>query len=105
MNDFSVQQPHNIPQPPPPNYLVWAILTTLFCCLPFGVVSIVFAAQVNSRWMMGDYEGARQSSKNAKTWAWVSFGAAFAFALVWVLLMVFGIVAGLGAGILEGLSV
>ena len=27
----------------PDNYLVWAILTTILCCLPFGVVSIVFA--------------------------------------------------------------
>ena len=24
--------------PKPPSYLVWAILTTLFCCLPFGIV-------------------------------------------------------------------
>ena len=24
-----------------PNHLVWAILSTLFCCLPFGIVSIV----------------------------------------------------------------
>ena len=35
--------------PPPyvPNHLVWAILVTIFCCLPFGIVSIVYAAQVN----------------------------------------------------------
>ncbi|MDR3107475.1 MAG: CD225/dispanin family protein [Bifidobacteriaceae bacterium] len=25
------------------------MLTTLFCCLPLGVVSIVFAAQVSSK--------------------------------------------------------
>lgn len=59
---------------PPDNYLVWAILSTIFCCLPFGIVSIVFASQVNTKWQMGDYEGARQSSKNAKTWALVAFG-------------------------------
>ena len=29
---------------PPPNYLVWAILSTLFCCLPLGIASIVFLA-------------------------------------------------------------
>jgi hypothetical protein len=27
-----------------PNHLVWAILATLFCCLPLGIVSIVYAA-------------------------------------------------------------
>ncbi|GAA2632361.1 CD225/dispanin family protein [Actinomadura fulvescens] len=58
--------------PPPANHLVWAILTTLFCCLPAGVVSIVFAAQVNSKWQSGDYSGAQKASNNAKTWAIVS---------------------------------
>ncbi len=53
------------PPPPPsaapvniPNYLVFAILTTVFCCLPAGVVSIVYAAQVNSKVAMGDIAGA-----------------------------------------------
>lgn len=60
------------PAAPPPNHLVWAILTTILCCLPAGVVSIVFAAQVNSKWAAGDYQGAYNASKNAKTWAIVS---------------------------------
>ena len=30
-----------------PNHLVWAILATLFCCLPTGIVSIIHAAKVN----------------------------------------------------------
>jgi len=56
----------------PPNHLVWAILTTLFCCLPFGIVSIVFAAQVNSKWAAGDVAGAHESSQKARRWAMVS---------------------------------
>ena len=31
-----------------PNYLVQAILVTICCCLPAGIVAIVFAAQVPS---------------------------------------------------------
>ena len=58
--------------PAPSNHLVWAILTTLFCCLPAGIVSIVYAAQVNSKWTGGDYQGAVDSSRNARTWAIVS---------------------------------
>ena len=54
---------------PPPNYLVWAILTTLFCCLPLGVVSIVFAAQVNGKCAAGDVAGAQESSRKAKKFA------------------------------------
>ncbi|MFV2177833.1 CD225/dispanin family protein [Actinomadura sp. LOL_016] len=63
---------YGVPPAPPANHLVWAILTTLFCCLPAGVVSIVFAAQVNGKWNSGDHAGAIAASKNAKTWAIVS---------------------------------
>ena len=54
---------------PPPNYLVWAILTTLFCCLPLGIASIVFAAQVNSKYSAGDIAGAKVASDRAKQFA------------------------------------
>ena len=68
--------PPSAAPPPPggsvPNYLVQAILATLFCCLPFGVVSIVYAAQVNGKLAAGDYAGAVSASNNARTWAWVS---------------------------------
>lgn len=39
-----------------PNYLVQAILVTLCCCLPFGIVSIVYAAQVNTKVKAGDIQ-------------------------------------------------
>jgi hypothetical protein len=55
--------------PPPPNYLVWAILSTIFCCLPLGIPAIVFASQVNSKWQMGDYAGAQDSSRKAKNFS------------------------------------
>jgi hypothetical protein len=82
------------PQVPPPNYLVWAILTTIFCCLPFGIVSIVFAAQVNTKWQSEDYEGARHASRNAKIWAWVSFGVAVAIYVIYLLLILLGVAVG-----------
>jgi len=54
---------------PPANYLVFAILTTLFCCLPLGVPAIVFAAQVNNKWAIGDYQGAQDASNKAKNFS------------------------------------
>lgn len=60
------------PGQPPPNNLVWAILSTLCCCLPLGVVSIVFAAQVNSKWQAGDFAGAQEASDKAKKFAIIS---------------------------------
>ena len=52
----------------PKNYLVESILTTICCCMPLGIVGIVFASQVNSKYALGDYEGALQASNEAKKW-------------------------------------
>ena len=41
-----------------PNYLVFAILTTVFCCLFTGIPAIIFAAQVNNKLQVGDIAGA-----------------------------------------------
>lgn len=56
----------------PQNYLVWAILATVLCCLPTGIASIIFATQVNSKWDTGDFAGAAESSKKAKQWTIIS---------------------------------
>ena len=71
------------------NYLVPAILATLFCCLPTGIVAIIMAAQVNSKLATGDVAGARQSAKNAKTWTFVSVGLGLLAIILWVVLVVF----------------
>lgn len=60
----------------PENYLVFAILTTVLCCLPAGVVSIIYAAKVNGLYAEGRYDEAEAASKNAKTWAIVSAAVA-----------------------------
>lgn len=58
----------------PSNYLAPAIVSTLCCCLPFGIVSIVFASQVDSKWNAGDVAGARDAAAKAKLWFWLAFG-------------------------------
>jgi hypothetical protein len=60
------------PTAPVPNYLVWAILVTLLCFLPTGIVAIVYASQVGSKLAAGDVAGARDSSNKAKMWAIIS---------------------------------
>jgi uncharacterized membrane protein YvbJ len=57
-----------------PNYLVQSILVTLCCCLPFGIVSIIYAAQVNTKVKAGDIQGALDYSSKAKMWCWIGFG-------------------------------
>lgn len=104
MNEQMEHQTQQSTRVPPPNYLVWAILTTILCCLPFGIVSIVYAAQVNSKWTAGDYEGAESASKNAKIWAWVAFGVGLAFGIIWAILSLVIGVAGFGLDALEQFS-
>jgi hypothetical protein len=62
------------PAQPPSNYLVGSILVTLFCCQIFGIVSIIYAAQVNAKWQACDFEGAQKASRNALLWIWLALG-------------------------------
>jgi hypothetical protein len=71
-------------QEPVASYLVLAILSTLCCCLPFGIVAIIYAAQVNSKWSAGDEAGAKAAAKNARLWCWVSFGLGALWHLLWL---------------------
>ena len=71
-----------------PNYLVWAILATLFCCLPFGIAAIVYAAQVNGKLAAGDYAGAVEYSRKAKKWCWVAFAVQLVIAFLYIILVV-----------------
>ncbi len=64
------------------NYLVPAILVTLCCWMPLGIVAIVFAAQVNSKLAAGDVAGAAASAKNAKLWSWIAFGCGLAGGII-----------------------
>ena len=78
----------------PDSCLVWAILTTLFCCLPFGIVAIVKAAQVDTLWSAGRHNEAFGASKAARNWsiaaAAVGFiGMAIYIAYVVIMLAVF----------------
>ena len=70
--------------PPPNNFLVPAILSTIFCCLPFGIAAIVFAAQVNGKWQAGDVAGAQQSAQRARTFTFVSIGLGLVAILFWI---------------------
>lgn len=77
------------PQPAevkPDNFLAWAIVSTILCCLPFGIVAIVYASQVDSNWYAGNHEVARRAAKNARTWTWVSVGVA---AFCWLIYLIF----------------
>lgn len=50
----------------PKSYLLESILVTLFCCLPLGIVGIVYASSVEDKYYRGDYFGAERASREAR---------------------------------------
>lgn len=55
------------------DYMPWAIVVTIFCNLPFGIVSIVKCAKVSNLLDMGRYTEAIHASWKAKQWVWLTF--------------------------------
>ena len=92
---FGSQTPF-APQPSngicPKTWLVESILVTLFCCLPFGIVGIIKASQVESQFRVGNYTGAQQSSADAGKWTKIGFFAGLGIGLLYTLLMIVGVV-------------
>lgn len=76
----------------PDNYLVYSILTTLFCCLPFGIVGIVKSAQVSSKYQSGDYEGAVQASRDAKKWSMIALICGLVWCLLYMIVVIVRVV-------------
>jgi hypothetical protein len=83
---------------PPPNYLALSIITTLFCCQIFGIISIIYAAQVNSKYMSGDYAGAESASKNAKNWSLAAIALGVLAILITLLFFGGGLFAAISSG-------
>lgn len=73
-------------------YLVLSIISTVCCCLPFGIVGIVFSVKINSAMNVGNYEEAAQNAKMAKIWTIVSFVVGL---VVGILYFMFGIIVGI----------
>ena len=82
------------PRPDMPNHLVKAILATCFCCLPLGIVAIVFAAQVNGKLDIGDYAGATSASEQANMYGNISIGLGILPIIGMLVLMGIGVFAG-----------
>lgn len=52
----------------PPSYLALSIISIICCCVPLGIVSLIYSAQVRSVYNQGEYEKAEKYSKNALYW-------------------------------------
>lgn len=78
---------YNLPSPdrPYPNdhksLAIIATIISFLCCyfIPFGVVSLIYSINVESKWKRGDYAGAEKYAKNAKYWGIGTLAIPFIF--------------------------
>jgi hypothetical protein len=91
--------PSSAPATVPNNWVLAVVATvvSLSCCLPHGLVSLIFAMQVNKKAAAGDIDGATKAAKRAKMFAWISI----ALGVVW---FVIAMISGVFAWIFKGSS-
>ena len=75
-------------------YLIFAIISTLLCCLPLGIVAIVYASKINSLQRNGDYAGAQNAAKKAKMFTIIGTVAALVVSIFYI---IFAVVIGIGS--------
>lgn len=77
-----LEQPYTVgeaAEPCPPTNMVWAVLATVFCCIPFGIVGIIYANKVSKLYLSGDIEGAQKASETGAWWCI----AAITIGIIW----------------------
>lgn len=73
--------------PMPKNYLVEAILATVFCCMPLGIVALINAVGVSNAYFRGEYALAQYKSTQAKKWVKWSVILGVLYIIVWVVIL------------------
>ena len=81
---------------PPDNNLVWAIICTVLCCLPLGIVAIIKSTKVKELWMSGDHAGAQKAADDAKKYSIWGMVIGGVLVLLYVIFVVVLGVAGSG---------
>lgn len=75
-------------QDAPKDYLIPAILVTVFCCLPIGIVAIVKSVNVRRSIENGDFATAEESSKAAKKWTIIALIVGIIWITIWVIVRI-----------------
>lgn len=85
-NNFQEQQVTTPMPPKPDNNLVLAIICTVCCCLPLGIVGIVKASKVNGLYLAKQYEAAAIAAQEAKKWSYIGIGIGLVINVIYVIL-------------------
>ena len=74
----------------PKDYLVESVLVTLFCCMVFGILGIVYSVQANSAFSSGNITAANEFSAKAKQWVTYGFWCGIAVVGIYAILVLMG---------------
>ena len=81
----------------PDDNMLWAILSTLFCCPPLGIVSIINASKVDGLYRAGEYQEAQEAADNAKKYALYGAICALVAYVIYFLIIIGGAIVGVMA--------
>lgn len=71
----------------PPNHMTLAVLSTILCVCPCGLVSLSYAVKVNPAYVAGNPAGAHYNSK--KAWRWGIASVAFGCVIISIVICYF----------------
>ncbi len=66
---YAANQGQSSRVPQPSSHMALAIITTLMCCLPTGIVAILKSSKVDSLYFAGRYDEAVEASKSSMNWS------------------------------------
>lgn len=82
------------PTQKPDNNLVWAILCTVLCCMPLGIVAIIKATSVDTLWTAGKYDEAEKAAQDARKWAIIGAVSGFVAITIYIICIVVASILG-----------
>ena len=78
-------------------WLIPSVLVTMFCCLPLGIVSIIYAAGANDALSHGNFELAREKAAVAKTWFFVALAGGILSNVLGFVIWLFSVILSVAA--------
>ncbi|NLY24001.1 MAG: CD225/dispanin family protein [Bacteroidales bacterium] len=83
---YQEQSAERLPPMKPGNWLWQSIVATILCCLPLGIVGIVYAAKVDSLYFNGQYDASLRAAKKAKMWTAIAFTIGILYLILWIIM-------------------
>jgi hypothetical protein len=76
------------------NNMIWAVLSTVLCCVPIGIYAIICANKVDGLVAQGNIEEATKQAAEAKKWAIIGAAAGFVVILLYSIISIIAAVNG-----------